>query len=92
MDGIRRLYALNCVDLICGGDLEDAEISLGLRKERSTPRLSIEELLDLEEYGAQRQQEEPEPPAPLPINRKIGRNDPCVCGSGNKYKKCCGVS
>ena len=21
---------------------------------------------------------------------KIGRNDPCVCGSGKKYKKCCG--
>jgi len=21
---------------------------------------------------------------------KIGRNDPCPCGSGNKYKKCCG--
>lgn len=21
--------------------------------------------------------------------RKIGRNDPCPCGSGNKYKKCC---
>jgi len=21
---------------------------------------------------------------------KIGRNDPCFCGSGNKYKKCCG--
>jgi uncharacterized protein YecA (UPF0149 family) len=20
---------------------------------------------------------------------KIGRNDPCVCGSGNKFKKCC---
>ena len=20
---------------------------------------------------------------------KIGRNDPCVCGSGQKYKKCC---
>lgn len=20
---------------------------------------------------------------------KIGRNDPCICGSGNKYKKCC---
>ncbi|WP_202945286.1 DUF1186 domain-containing protein [Hahella chejuensis] len=93
IDGIRRLYTLNCVDLICGGDLEDAEISLGFRKERSTPRLSIEELLDLEEYGAQRQQEEPEPPAPaLPINRKIGRNDPCVCGSGHKYKKCCGMS
>ncbi len=22
---------------------------------------------------------------------KIGRNDPCSCGSGKKYKKCCGV-
>jgi uncharacterized protein YecA (UPF0149 family) len=21
---------------------------------------------------------------------KIGRNDPCPCGSGLKYKKCCG--
>jgi len=21
---------------------------------------------------------------------KIGRNDPCLCGSGGKYKKCCG--
>ncbi|MCL4112136.1 UNVERIFIED_CONTAM: hypothetical protein GTU68_063511 [Idotea baltica] len=21
---------------------------------------------------------------------KIGRNDPCICGSGKKYKKCCG--
>ena len=23
-------------------------------------------------------------------NKKIGRNDPCPCGSGKKYKKCCG--
>ncbi len=22
--------------------------------------------------------------------KKIGRNDPCICGSGKKYKKCCG--
>ena len=24
------------------------------------------------------------------INRKISRNEPCPCGSGKKYKKCCG--
>jgi hypothetical protein len=23
-------------------------------------------------------------------NKKVGRNDPCLCGSGKKYKKCCG--
>lgn len=31
---------------------------------------------------------------PEPIRRetpKIGRNDPCVCGSGRKFKKCCGI-
>jgi uncharacterized protein YecA (UPF0149 family) len=29
-------------------------------------------------------------PAPNPKREKIGRNDRCPCGSGNKYKKCCG--
>jgi SEC-C motif-containing protein len=23
---------------------------------------------------------------------KVGRNDPCTCGSGKKYKKCCGAN
>lgn len=23
---------------------------------------------------------------------KVGRNDPCLCGSGKKYKKCCGAN
>jgi len=25
----------------------------------------------------------------VPSRRKVGRNDPCPCGSGKKYKKCC---
>ncbi|HPQ47262.1 MAG TPA: SEC-C metal-binding domain-containing protein, partial [Clostridia bacterium] len=24
------------------------------------------------------------------VSQKVGRNDPCPCGSGKKYKKCCG--
>ena len=34
-----------------------------------------------------------EPELELPIRRempKVGRNDPCPCGSGKKYKSCCG--
>ena len=31
----------------------------------------------------------PAPPQPRRVE-KIGRNEPCPCGSGNKYKKCCG--
>jgi hypothetical protein len=30
------------------------------------------------------------PSNPAVIVEKIGRNDPCPCGSGKKYKKCCG--
>jgi len=29
--------------------------------------------------------------APLSKSEKIGRNDPCSCGSGKKFKKCCGA-
>ena len=32
--------------------------------------------------------------APVTVRRKekkVGRNDPCPCGSGKKYKKCCGA-
>ena len=31
-----------------------------------------------------------EPSKPKVNDNKIGRNDPCPCGSGKKYKKCCG--
>lgn len=31
-----------------------------------------------------------EKPTPVINTLKIGRNDPCHCGSGKKYKKCCG--
>lgn len=42
-----------------------------------TPNEKIEELINMEK--------------PEPINiKKIGRNDLCFCGSGKKYKKCCG--
>ena len=33
-----------------------------------------------------------EAPKPVRAGAKVGRNDPCPCGSGKKYKKCHGVS
>jgi preprotein translocase subunit SecA len=30
-------------------------------------------------------------PAPVRSGPKVGRNDPCTCGSGKKYKNCCGA-
>jgi preprotein translocase subunit SecA len=33
-----------------------------------------------------------ETPKPVRTGAKVGRNDPCPCGSGRKYKKCCGIN
>jgi len=35
-------------------------------------------------------QEKPREKEKVPAGDRIGRNDPCPCGSGKKYKKCCG--
>ncbi|MBR5652450.1 MAG: preprotein translocase subunit SecA [Bacteroidales bacterium] len=32
----------------------------------------------------------PQKQQPVRVEKKIGRNDPCPCGSGKKYKNCCG--
>ncbi|HVB34853.1 MAG TPA: preprotein translocase subunit SecA [Patescibacteria group bacterium] len=42
------------------------------------------------QYSAGAAQEEA--PRPVRTGLKIGRNDPCPCGSGKKYKKCCGAT
>jgi preprotein translocase subunit SecA len=46
-------------------------------------RLSGPQSQDTPEGGQQRS-------APLKSGKKVGRNDPCPCGSGKKYKNCCG--
>lgn len=30
------------------------------------------------------------PPKPVAVAKKVGRNEACVCGSGKKFKNCCG--
>ena len=34
----------------------------------------------------------PKPKTNKPETAKVGRNDPCPCGSGKKYKNCCGLN
>ncbi len=61
-------------------------------------RIQIAEPEKMDDYRQPRQQQlffsggdEGEPKKPTRrASRKIGRNAPCPCGSGKKYKKCCG--
>lgn len=61
-------------------ELEDAR-----RKNRES---RAEEASLRRQYALQQQQEYEEEALPPPA-RRIGRNDPCPCGSGKKFKKCC---
>ena len=41
--------------------------------------------------GGTPQQAPPQPKAqPVRVEKKVGRNEPCPCGSGKKYKQCHG--
>jgi HEAT repeat protein len=64
---------------------------LGMTVEQAdTMKRLIEQLAEQREEPARSYES---PAALVPIRRdtpKIGRNDPCPCGSGKKYKKCCG--
>ena len=88
LEVIRYAFQADAVDISIGGDLEDVEISLGVRQTRSTPRphyhtCGIHCHPDEEKVDWVRNLPQPQS-AP-----KIGLNDPCFCGSGKKYKKCC---
>lgn len=89
-DTIQQAFEANQVDETVCGDWEDVQITLGLLKERITPKRNymrekypeIGTLMDTLD-----KQLDLGPLAAKP--KKIGRNDPCPCGSGKKYKKCC---
>ncbi len=74
------------------------DMDLGRRRAQQTT-LSHPEAQDLARSHAEQERAASTPvggPAtPVTVRRsqpKVGRNDPCPCGSGKKYKKCCGAA
>ncbi|PHS37974.1 MAG: hypothetical protein COB07_09335 [Sulfurovum sp.] len=66
------------------GDLEDVELAFEMRSERSTKRDLRDSDISEESFRA-----DDSVSVPIKSEEKTGRNDPCPCGSGKKYKKCC---
>ncbi|MGA1862477.1 preprotein translocase subunit SecA [Deferribacter thermophilus] len=64
----------------------EKEEELDLKQENKNIK---EERRDI--FSDSEQQEEKKKPIRR-VNPKVGRNDPCPCGSGKKYKKCCGMN
>ena len=59
--------------------------SLGSRAEIDGPRRPKYAVTTNREDGGSAKQPQKR------VGKKVGRNDPCPCGSGKKYKKCCGA-
>jgi preprotein translocase subunit SecA len=69
-----------------------------VREAKPQPRLDLKKMRtskpELVSQGSALPMEdtrELEKPTPIRVEQKIGRNDPCPCGSGKKYKSCHGV-
>lgn len=84
---ISRLYHITHAP---SEDIEPLEIDP--RLEELAPDLLADCVATL--YRARRDADAASPPFGRPAARrkKRGRNEPCPCGSGKKFKKCCGVS
>ena len=54
------------------------------------PRIIKKEDNQSDKKKEQQKKETQNSPKPTISSVKVGRNDPCPCGSGKKYKKCCG--
>ena len=64
-----------------------------LVQEDDVDRLAMEQREKKQAMRMNRSSEEGADAARQPVTRegaKVGRNQPCPCGSGKKYKRCCG--
>ncbi len=83
----------NIVNFLCHATLPTQQQEAGLREGRqqrtdmSRMRANKEEI---ETAGQDYAANEQDKPAPVTAGPKIGRNDPCPCGSGKKFKQCHG--
>ena len=59
----------------------------GLKAGRDESATQTQQAMD---QAAKQQTGERPKPQPVHVEKKVGRNDPCPCGSGKKYKNCCG--
>lgn len=98
LDGINdSLKEANPIDTM----EEDTEVSLGFDKEllyKNMVAARADWLYELQEWESifdeetlERLYREQKISTTVINGPKVGRNDPCPCGSGKKYKKCCGA-
>lgn len=99
---IKTLYELGMVNFGVCGDFKTVERDINKLSSNAYAKREIQDIFELYEFYFSSDKDDylsdkaaaaeyfyqPKSSAPL-IRKKIGRNDPCPCGSGKKFKKCC---
>lgn len=77
-----------------GADEKTGQVSFAARYRKNGKAFEHHEIAEFERQDDRWYFKDGKAPQPVQAVRrgpKIGRNDPCTCGSGKKYKKCCGA-
>ena len=81
MDSVRRTYLSTLLKVESGSSSQQPEERQNLQFQGANE--------DIEQFAGETSTNQPQEKAkPLHNTELIGRNDPCPCGSGLKYKKC----
>lgn len=89
----RRFNALGVLEDIPGEDVEPAVLDVGPSEPPGSKPVARPEPTLVGAGGRARSLSAPATgPAPAVDWSTVGRNDPCPCGSGKKYKKCHGAT
>jgi SEC-C motif len=83
----RMRSLLNKIDDAAGGFKPDEEKLVEIALDQRLILHGKNPVFSKEDNDSDDEESEIEPVIPA----KVGRNDPCPCGSGKKYKKCCGA-
>ncbi len=74
-------------------EAEDKESALATLRKNRHAQLIEDTVAEMQGWACFKPEPAPKlapQPAPISSSPKTGRNDPCPCGSGKKYKRCCG--
>lgn len=103
---IERAFASKRVDEDIVGNWEDVQIELGLKPRREPPAkpdqwtpmgaplrgaYGLPQYAETADVTVPSAQQKETVSLPYRAPPKVGRNEPCPCGSGRKFKKCCGA-
>lgn len=90
VEDVREAFRLEKIDLMHMGDFDNFFDSLYNETEYGDyTRLITDTAQELSGWACFKEEKPSKPPISDILNWKVGRNDPCPCGSGKKFKKCC---